>query len=495
MRRLPLVTSLLTFGSGALLLYLWSLGLKWGAIFLLAWFAVLGIGLLRSFHVHVEKLLVYTMVLANSIRMDVHVVYVPGGEGFPIGLGDVCWLVLMFLWWRRVRRTGEKTEWPLRFQVPFLLLILAGIIGSVPNPEISAGSRGVMFVIQSWLLFFYLYNAKFEDADYYKLAVGIGVALTIQGVIGALQGATHSSLGLEFFGATNAAINTLTSTEFSRVGGTIGQPNRFAMFVNAVIFVPIAMILASRSKIMKVLYALVFCFSFAALVMSQSRGAWMGFFAGFVPFAYLALREKMNRTLAAFTVAWILITGVVLVIAIPETRERLMAPDQNSAYSRIPMALTALRMIRYNPFGVGIGMYIYRMNAYDVTEYGLTYSFRFPVHNAYLLLCAEQGIWALITYLVLFVVYYVEVFKLVFYAKPGWPRIIGLAFGAGMVAVHLHMNLEITYLMSDDHQWFSMGMVLMVLRHLQRRDAVPALAPAAPAVIEAGRGGVAAAVP
>jgi O-antigen ligase len=151
------------------------------------------------------------------------------------------------------------------------------------------------------------------------------------------------------------------------------------------------------------------------------------------------------------------------------------------------MALTALRMIRYNPFGVGLGQYVLRMNAYDVTQDGLTYHFRFPVHNAYLLLCAEQGIWVLVTYLVLFCLYYVEVFKLVF-ARPGWPRVIGLAFAAGMVAVHLHLNLEINYVMTDIHEWFAMGMVLMVLRHLQRREAAPALAaPAGPDLIAAVR--------
>src|SRR5262249_21908278 len=146
---------------------------------------------------------------------------------------------------------------------------------------------------------------------------------SIQGAIGAAQGVTHSSLGLEFFGATNAAVNTASETEFSRVGGTLGQPNSFAIFVDAVIFVPIAMILASRKLWWKVFYSGIFAVTFGALIMSQSRGAWMGFAFGFVPFAYLALRERLSRMKAVLSVAWILITGVILVVAIPETRERL----------------------------------------------------------------------------------------------------------------------------------------------------------------------------
>ena len=58
---------------------------------------MLGFALLRWFEVPIEKLLVYTMVLSNSIRMDVHIIYVPGGWGFPINNGEVCLLCVLIL--------------------------------------------------------------------------------------------------------------------------------------------------------------------------------------------------------------------------------------------------------------------------------------------------------------------------------------------------------------------------------------------------------------
>lgn len=495
MPRLPYFNAFLALLSGVLVMVLWWIGLRWVAVLLLFWMSVLGIGLLKWFNVQFEKLLLYTLVLANSIRMDVRIGFSASSPGFAINLADFCWLALMILWGVRVRRTGIANEWPRRFLIPFLLLLLGGIISSLQNPQIAPAFRGAISVLQSLLTFFYLWNARLEDDDYHKLALGISIALGIQGIIGGLQGVTHSTLGLEFFGASNAAINTTSFTSFSRVGGTIGQPNRFAMFVNAVLFVPLAMLLEARSWKARIFHALCFLAAFGALIMSQSRGAWMGFFAGFVPFAYLSLRERMGRFFSGFSVAWILIGGLVSAVSLPPIYERLTAADQNSAYSRVPMCLTALQMIRHNPWGVGLGQYVNRMTAYDVTQDGLSYHFRFPVHNAYLLLCAEQGIWVLAVYLVLFGLYYREVFRLVG-ETPGFPRIIGLAFGAGMIAVHLHMNLEITYLMTDYHQWFAMGMVLCVLKHLQRRrEAQRAAAPVAAAAPPVIRGRAPAAVP
>ena len=493
--RISLFASFLAVLSGVLTIVLWSIGLRWVAFLLLFWVTVAGFGLLRWFDVQVEKLMLYTFVLANSIRMDVHVVFSKSGFGFPIGLGEVSLVALLILWAVRARRETYSTQWPKRYLFPLALTLVGAVISVFQTPDLSTCFRMPLYVLENALLFFYLWNLRLEDKEWRRLTVGIAVALALQGVIGGLQGATHSTLGLEFFGSTNAAVDVKTYTEFSRVGGTLGQPNRFAIFVNASIFTLFAMILWAKSWRGRIGYVVIFCMAFGALIMTQSRGGWLGFAFAFMPFAYYALRERMGRFFSVFTIGCILSSGLIFIVVFPPIYQRLTAEDQNSASSRIPMSLTALRMIRHNPFGVGFTEYVPRMTAYDVTQDGLTYRFRYPVHNAYLLLAAEQGIWVLVVYLVLIAIYYRDVIRLVM-EPPGFPRVLGLAFAAGMLAVHLHINLEISHVMIDPNQWFSMGMALCVLRHLQRRPAAQTVAAAevaAPLTLGAGREGVPAA--
>jgi len=493
--RISLFASFLAVLSGVLTIVLWSIGLRWVAFLALFWCTVLGLGLLRWFDVQVEKLLLCTFVLANSIRMDVHVVFSKSGFGFPLGLGEVALVSLLILWAIRARRDPHPTQWPKRFVFPLALALFGAVISVLQTPDLPTCFRMPLFVAENSLLFFYLWNLRLEEKEWRRLTVGIAIALALQGIIGGLQGATQSTLGLEFFGSTNAAVDTKTFTSFSRVGGTLGQPNRFAIFVNASIFTTLAMVLWAKSWRGRIGYVVVFCMAFGALIMTQSRGGWLGFAFAFVPFAYFALRERMARFFSVFTIGCILGSGAVFIVAFPPIYERLTAEDQNSATSRIPMSLTALRMIRDNPFGVGFTQYVPRMSAYDVTQDGLSYRFRFPVHNAYLLLAAEQGIWVLVVYLVLIAIYYRDVIRLVL-EPPGFPRVLGLAFAAGMLAVHLHINLEISHVMVDPNQWFSMGMAMCVLRHLRRRpaeQAVPAVGHAPPLTLGPGREGVPAA--
>jgi O-antigen ligase len=479
MRRIPVAAALLALSSGALTIALWSLDLRWAGLFVLFWFSALGLALLRSLEVPIERLLLCTFVLAQSIRMDVHLVHVPGSYGFPVGLSDLWWLSLLVLWYFRVRREGTVVEWPRRFAIPLALIVLGAVIAALRHPEWSTRFRMGTYVVQSALLFFYLWNLRLVERDYRRLAVGIGAALLIQGVIGSLQGATRSTLGLEFFGASSAGVNTESFTSFSRVGGTLGQPNRFAMFMNSVLFVPLAMAFAARTLRGRLAYLLTFAVAFAAVILSQSRGAWLGFGIALVPFAWFALRERLSRLHSALAVSWVLAGSLAVAVALPPVYERLTQPDNSAAYSRIPMALTALDMIRDNPFGVGFGQYVARMNEYDVTQDGLTYRFRFAVHNAYLLLAAEQGIWVLLAYLAILVQYYAGVVRLAA-ERPGFPRVLGLALGAGMLAIHLHKSVEISYLMINVHEWFVTGMTLQVLRHLQSRSAESGLAGAPP---------------
>src|SRR5262249_31445749 len=158
-------------------------------------------------------------------------------------------------------------EWPRRYVFPLALLLLGGVIAVVQTPDWSTRLRMVLYLIETELTIFYLWNLELEERDYRRLCIGVSIAMLLQGMLGLAQAVTHSTLGLEFFGASNAAINTNSWSGFTRVGGTLGQPNRFAIFVNSAIFIPMTMILASRNWRGRLASLAIFLAAFGALVM------------------------------------------------------------------------------------------------------------------------------------------------------------------------------------------------------------------------------------
>ena len=134
--------------------------------------------------------------------------------------------------------------------------------------------------------------------------VGIAVALALQGIIGGLQGATHSTLGLEALRRpTNAAVDVKSFTEFSRVGAaSLGQPNRFRHLRERVgIFTLLAMILWANVRRGRIGYVVIFCMAPGALIMTQSRGGWLGFAFAFMPFASPRAAREDSASSSVFT--------------------------------------------------------------------------------------------------------------------------------------------------------------------------------------------------
>src|SRR5262245_18460787 len=106
------------------------------------------------------------MVLSNSIRMDVHIVYVQGAYGFPINNGEISLVCVLVLWLIRSRRDPRPIEWPRRYVIPLALLLLGGVIAVVQTPDWSTRLRMVLYLIETELTIFYLWNLELEERDY-----------------------------------------------------------------------------------------------------------------------------------------------------------------------------------------------------------------------------------------------------------------------------------------------------------------------------------------
>ena len=443
-----------------------SYGRRWVVGFLLLFGGILALGAFRLASIRLERFFLVWFALFSSIRVDVHLYHSGETYGFPFSLNDVAWVALMGCWIARQRRSTTRLDVPRGITFWFSILALTSVVAGLRASFLPTGLRAIFGILQAYLLFLYVWNLPMTGRDYRLLGYGYCGAILLQALIGCAQAATQSNLGLEFLGATEAAFSSQES--LSRVGGTLGWSNRFALFVNTLILVPVALAFTTRNRLERLALGAVFTLTVTALVLTKSRGGWMSFGLVFLAFVFIALRERWGGFHRTFFLFWTAAIALLLVFAIPATRERVLADDQGSAYGRIPMALTAVAMMRDHPAGVGTGNYVSRMLEYDASDDGMAVRFRHPVHNAYLLVGAEQGILAMIALVAILILCFRHLWPLVRSGSPPFPRLLGLALMAGMATSVIYWLMIAEQPMSKLHNWFQLAMAVHVSRFVLR---------------------------
>jgi putative inorganic carbon (HCO3(-)) transporter len=185
--------------------------------------------------------------------------------------------------------------------------------------------------------------------------------------------------------------------EIFRPSGTIGHANILGAFLAMSLPIAISQVLLQPGLRRKLLPFLALCVGTTALVMSFSRGAWISFSAAATWVLLVAvvigkLRGKhlLGVVISVAAVAFMVVTFSSLV------ESRIFDPDPGSAKDRMRLNELAWNMIQDHPLlGVGVNTFGKVMSEYDFTHFGP----QNVVHNVYLLMTAESGVFALLAYL------------------------------------------------------------------------------------------------
>lgn len=194
-------------------------------------------------------------------------------------------------------------------------------------------------------------------------------------------------------GAINDYRLGLTTVEGYRVagwgGGIFGNPNDMALHLVTIVPIVVALIFATRSIVLKCVYGVCTGLMVAAIVVSYSRGGFVGLLAAF---GILVLKLGRRRRLAIGVLA-IIVIGLFLVLAPGNYAMRLASifipsldPVGSSAMRREILYRSVWTAIRHPLFGIGMG------NFHNVSLQELV------SHNAYTQVAAEMGMAALICY-------------------------------------------------------------------------------------------------
>ncbi len=185
--------------------------------------------------------------------------------------------------------------------------------------------------------------------------------------------------------------------ENMKITAAFKAPNDFGTYVATVLPLPLALIAFSVMDWRKKAGLFVLSLLFAAcLVLTFARGAWLGFFAGFLFLLVFTGRRRFIATLVILAV----LAALTVLVAPPAIKAQLGSLSQlgsdTSSMDRLLIWKTGWRMFLDRPvFGHGLNTFMSIFERYKPADYvWIVYA-----HNCFLQMAAETGITGLLIFL------------------------------------------------------------------------------------------------
>jgi putative inorganic carbon (HCO3(-)) transporter len=318
-----------------------------------------------------------------------------GAKGYIISASGIAVILLFILYFLELFENREKR---LRLFNPaslFLFGLLGMCILSLANARDRVFSLyEILEFMKMVAIFIYVANYIYDRKKLRYILILLFAGLFLESSIAILQRVTGSTLNLTFLGGRQSTdIRNYSST---RMGGTLGGPNALAWYLDFILpFVLSFLFVKIPSRVRKLLFPCL-VLGMIALVLTFSRGGWLGFLIGALVVGLFYLRTCPLRK-KIFLVLLLILCGGASGIIIFDTdnpiQDRLTADDKGSAWVRVPLMRVAWNMIMANPvIGNGLNNYVLVYQNFDDTPEQVTSHFPYPVHNFFLQLTAEIGL-------------------------------------------------------------------------------------------------------
>lgn len=404
------------------------------------------------------------------IRVDFHFVYTEGIFVRPVnGLGISAFDMFFFLafgaWlMRAVMDHRLRIRLFPGVSVLFLIIWLISIPRTLQAGMPDMVTAAVIWtVFKNWLVFLYIANnihviASIRNVVLFLLFVGM-----LQALIGLGQFVAGGKLGLGMFGEAERSYFEMQAGAgtVSRVAGTLGHPNKLAVFLNLMLQMNFVIFFTNVSRRIKIAACVPFVLMGGAMLLTYSRGGWLGLALGGTVTVYWCLAKKIrNRLLSAVLMTiFIVVFTIVLVGSVQSVKRRLFEDDYGTAELRLPMSVVAVNIIRHFPLlGVGLNNYTSVIERYDTTPGAVSYDFPRPVHNEFLLVAAEQGLISLAVFLAILVQIFVKLLRTARSGGETFNAWLAIGFFGGWLGWCLHHQFEYQYVFFSEATWVLFGL-------------------------------------
>jgi hypothetical protein len=290
----------------------------------------------------------------------------------------------------------------------------------------------LLIMAKSFLLFLIVASYLGRTGDLAPVLAGLAVIVALEGALGIYQRVAGQPLGLLQLGeASTIAQQPMNLTSTYRVQGTLGHPNSYGMYLMTAIPLLVALLFCAAPRGVKFLAGGAVVLGTMGVLLSLSRSGWACLTLALAVVLALAVwRRRLNPTAALLIAAGMIVVVFSLNLLMDNPIGlRLTSGDQGSAASRLPLAQTALEIIRDHPW-VGAGLNSYRRMLPLYSASGST-----VVHNVYLLIATETGVLGLAAFLLLLAVVLRTAWRLASRPANDAEWIVGAGVGAALAGL------------------------------------------------------------
>lgn len=385
-----------------------------------------------------------------------------GPSGLEIHIQALLAAAALVARWPEIQRRGLRVGGEmLRPLVPVVITL---VFATLVNRERAAGVFVLAVLAQCYFVYAVTLNLV-TDERYVRVALGAFLLTTVtQSCVYFVEYVTHVTFTL-----TGEVIDR-GGELLQRHGGLVStHPSGFAEFMNLCAMVAVALYLASPSALWRRRSAVAAVLGTAAVLLTLTRAAWIGFVLAAVMLVWVGGSRKWLSPTAVMTMA---LAGILMlgIFSGPITGV-FMKEHTEDLDERVVLSELALQVIEERPVrGVGPGAYGQEFRNYiggvDVGEHWL-----FIVHNHYLLRAAEAGIQGLLALLWLFWCAWRLTWASMALKSPVASR-LALGLLAGMVALFFQFYFDIGNASCVHFTfWFLLGL-LEALRRLEAEGVV-----------------------
>ena len=385
---------------GTAILLVGGLSNKWVFVLILAGSFPIFVVAIGSLERALQTLLIFSLFTTmnwNPWWSDSYRILKPG---MPIDLTSIILLALYILWLCSIYSRSASVRFFPSVTIPFAVIVLWSGLSFLVATEPAYVVNVFPLALTAFLLFIYAANHLKSQEDIRFVITCVAIAVAFCGILGICQHVAGTSFNLMFLGGAEdqRGIEYL-DVSLSRVSALFNEPNNFAHLLSGVLPLLFVCALGITGFGLRILCTVSFFLGSMSLVLTFSRGGWLALVTSLLFITIVSLKRQWRKNFRGFLVRLIVIGSAAVVLMAPFFSgivTRLTKHDYGSAYSRIPLALTALEIIKREPLtGVGLGNYRVAVPYYDSNALAGRRGDPVTVHTMYLYIAAELGVPAL----------------------------------------------------------------------------------------------------
>ncbi len=339
-----------------------------------------------------------------------------------------------------------------------LVFMLIGLISVINSPIYEIAFHGLVSKVLEWFIIYFLILEVFNKKKYLMLALTVLIITAFSTVLDSFWQYYFTQKDI-FFGHTLGA--------GLRATAAFKTPNGLAAYLTLFVPIAISFVFYAKRKIIKVLFLLISFLSMWSLMITFSRGGFLGILVGLFFFVYFWIlqRKVVKRKYKIIMIVAVLLVCLLSIYILMNSHVVDLLNRKGTAESRISIWVESMQLVKDRPvFGHGINTYMRIFQAYRrVPSSSPTFA-----HNCYIQMAMEVGILGLVAFLFIIFKLFYEFFKkqkLLFFTS-GNLRVVSFGILSGIVAflTHSFFDNNLYSLQLSSFLWYLIGIYVCSLK-------------------------------